>query len=1398
MSSSASKCKQLTDFFSPSSATVWNTRRTSPRRPHKEEEDGVIRIDVPSPSSTRSPKKRIQQENDKEASICLDLSSQETDNGEDRRRKSKKRDILWQDENEEAMVHRYKMRREARLCSTQEGFERSEGYLAVKHRQIPLLRVIASMRDKQQSDWIRDMRTRKLSLTEYARETKGSAYSCHLRYMLDNICLRPSVYRTLFRHDELELAECLLRLPEPHFGLIARIFMRKGPWFYVLSILGYRDIFSNSTDNLEEATQIIKQLNQQGLLLTLEEVRIARLQEQRDRILDKYVLLDHDENVHTSRAKAYTRHAVCALTSRDALHKAGVSCSMLALSDLMCLSVQSLVALEICSSLLTNKQLQHICTSLGMRGDTTIPNPSCANNSASTSVARSFVLRSLETIGFPKRKAECIASCMNILGPSSNCTTCVVNTKKSTLLRWLVNKMLKQKGLFGNELPLAQRIQEVVDSRQPVEYYRSSDSHFFRFPRALRHLLLRVHRLFYVTGFTAALSSGHIEGEWTYGGNSVQQHPDNPLLTSDDCWHVEVEDGLESGVQGEVESVELGPPQFSPGLLEIFKKMKFPHYQYFSDVVLFRSKGSYFVYEAALAFRNETVKSEVLSSKASTVLAENVSGGNAVQDSVQTAKFDDVLHIFEPISGAEISNLLCSPSDQVSRKLLNFALLQDVGHAKGASNGRHALSTVLSVYRQSIQGGGDAKKCSFYRLCLNFVVGLVYPELLVAMRASSCLFMAHLWKNNTLHLQQQNPSTDTGYVCFEERQHSEVESTDHIRQLDGCTVFVSILWDAIDCLEKKKLYSSSILYLRQLLALPYTPHRRGKWWMRLSLDLAHLGLLKQSVEATVEGCCDSTVRGGDKLALWKRLRRLGKQANGKLNFGLLSAVNSITQQKPSVQDVCGIQASQDDIEILARGHPCLAATEKSFSTAFATLWPSLKVWSMDNRIRMLVETRLLTRGVPRTSFVMRPLKSSVGETHVVDKPLNKSMGMKSRFLSTDPYNDVSEYTQSQETGLDFSSGCFITDHVWLSLIAWHFLVDSSKGDSKTGNAVYRRFVKWLINTSLPAMPHLPSRDKKMMLKAYTLLSQLEQATKENKTAVCSENCSLLWAIASSGILLEDETDLFHASETKAIDGINLLQTIDIDSEGLFGTDLFSSVELRALEHYSTTAHWRGSHCEGRPLVSLFGLLFWDIIFNANVEDGVFVTAYQDAPLDIDSMSFFRRRESHILCRLQEILHMNDHQLASYLADSYTAHFGEICRDVNWQYPLGFLQMLVCGLGARVVGKICYALSMNHKHLSSGLPDLLLWRISLPGYDHRRCNLEEDDEVQMGNSGNSEARPPYPSFPGLEWAIPAGCGVQVKLVEVKGPRDRLSDKQNAWLQVLSSAGADVEVCYIRER
>ena len=93
-----------------------------------------------------------------------------------------------------------------------------------------------------------------------------------------------------------------------------------------------------------------------------------------------------------------------------------------------------------------------------------------------------------------------------------------------------------------------------------------------------------------------------------------------------------------------------------------------------------------------------------------------------------------------------------------------------------------------------------------------------------------------------------------------------------------------------------------------------------------------------------------------------------------------------------------------------------------------------------------------------------------------------------------------------------------------------------------------------------------------------------------------DNCDL-------NLLEDDSTPLQHANvelqEIKAFKSIHYQDVID------------------------ENGGWQGWHCEGSILRTLFGILMWDVIF-APMHD-VFLTAYQDAPLDFPYPSFYKTR-----------------------------------------------------------------------------------------------------------------------------------------------------------------------------
>ncbi|KHN15570.1 Fanconi-associated nuclease 1 like [Glycine soja] len=189
------------------------------------------------------------------------------------------------------------------------------------------------------------------------------------------------------------------------------------------------------------------------------------------------------------------------------------------------------------------------------------------------------------------------------------------------------------------------------------------------------------------------------------------------------------------------------------------------------------------------------------------------------------------------------------------------------------------------------------------------------------------------------------------------------------------------------------------------------------------------------------------------------------------------------------------------------------------------------------------------------------------------------------------------------------------------------------------------------------------------------------------------------------------------------------------------------VEELALHYYARDGGgWLGVHAESGIWLTIFGLLMWDVIY-ADVPN-VFYTRFQNAPLDFGTDSFYTVRKSSI----EQIC---DGMAEEFLIKSWETHIGTACRGVNWDcHPLDELHAVVTCVGGICLASLCKLLAQDYRSWSSGMPDLLLWRF-------------------------------HGEYSG-----------EAKLVEVKGPKDRLSEQQRAWLLLLMDSGFTIEVCKVK--
>ncbi|XP_020595998.1 fanconi-associated nuclease 1 homolog isoform X2 [Phalaenopsis equestris] len=199
-------------------------------------------------------------------------------------------------------------------------------------------------------------------------------------------------------------------------------------------------------------------------------------------------------------------------------------------------------------------------------------------------------------------------------------------------------------------------------------------------------------------------------------------------------------------------------------------------------------------------------------------------------------------------------------------------------------------------------------------------------------------------------------------------------------------------------------------------------------------------------------------------------------------------------------------------------------------------------------------------------------------------------------------------------------------------------------------------------------------------------------------------------------------------------------------------DELCGVEQLALQYYAEEGGgWVGIHSESGIWMTIFGLLMWDVIFSD--VPNVFQSIFQVAPLDLLTDDFYVMRKSSIESQLRRI---HEGMAEEMLITSWQLHQGTACHGVHWdRFSLSDLRAAVSCIGSHCLASLCRILAMDYRSWSSGMPDLLLWRF---------------------HGGDAD-------------------GGEAKLVEVKGPRDRLSEQQRAWILTLMECGFNTEVCKV---
>ncbi len=170
------------------------------------------------------------------------------------------------------------------------------------------------------------------------------------------------------------------------------------------------------------------------------------------------------------------------------------------------------------------------------------------------------------------------------------------------------------------------------------------------------------------------------------------------------------------------------------------------------------------------------------------------------------------------------------------------------------------------------------------------------------------------------------------------------------------------------------------------------------------------------------------------------------------------------------------------------------------------------------------------------------------------------------------------------------------------------------------------------------------------------------------------------------------------------------------------------------------------HAENALIGGLFGLWLWPEMFRGI--EGAFANPFQAAPLDMYQENFVANRPG--INQLRALLHTNQYQ--AHIIYYWETKYGIANHFVNWSFfSRELLELALESIPAAHLSAIFERLLFDIKNNRSGFPDLIQF------------------------------------FPDQK---------TYRMIEVKGPGDRIQDNQARWLDYFSRHNIPAEVCYVR--
>ncbi|WP_447555009.1 VRR-NUC domain-containing protein [Vreelandella sp. EE22] len=191
------------------------------------------------------------------------------------------------------------------------------------------------------------------------------------------------------------------------------------------------------------------------------------------------------------------------------------------------------------------------------------------------------------------------------------------------------------------------------------------------------------------------------------------------------------------------------------------------------------------------------------------------------------------------------------------------------------------------------------------------------------------------------------------------------------------------------------------------------------------------------------------------------------------------------------------------------------------------------------------------------------------------------------------------------------------------------------------------------------------------------------------------------------------------------------------------------VECAVAEHLATPRA-PVFYVENTLITGLFGLLLWPAIFTPL--PGAFFHPFHSAPADLYRDDFAAQRHDEINACLARL---EDGSYVQTIRDTFAAKHGVASRFVHWPaMSEALLETALRCIPAAHLRAVFERLLGDLKHNQAGFPDLIQF-------------FPDEQE-----------------------------GARYRMIEVKGPGDRLQDNQRRWLGFFDQHRIPVEVCYVR--